>query len=377
MGLYYEVGSDTFAVDAYLFIDLTAAADATYGLGSLTVSATADGLTGASRTVPVGIAEPVKLAAGPNTSFTGPPDSTYAPQWTVTNEGSTTVHRVSLSLGSDLGFNPTKHYSNCQYYLSSAAVCVFDNDLTPGVTYEVSEPTIFQIAADHKAPFHGATTADWLTPLDLSTNTTVGGTPGTDGPLNLVVQSDQAPAPPLTQPDLPQTDHNNLGFTDADVWVSGVNPADLAAIGTSVPAPSWGGSVAVSVGVFNQGPAVASMSRSGDPLTDVTVTLPNGTTATAAPLQCAPYVSGQPDWQQPGKPGFGQYDCAVYQNLAVQQTYPLPFTVHVPPGPEPLQGSVTITDDANPAGNTASIVITPQVLGRITAPPTRPTLPRR
>jgi hypothetical protein len=382
--LGYQVGfkyADTESPTIYI----RAAAGAGYGLGSLTVTDTADGLTSVSTTVPVGIAEPVKLvAANPATSsFTGPPGSTYSPQWTVTNAGTTTVHRVSLLIQSDLGFDLAKHYSNCRYYPASeevvpetpvaGAICTFDNDLAPGVTYGVS--VTVAIAADHEAPFQGLTEAEWHTPLDLTTVANVGGTPGTDGPLNLVVQSTQAAAPPLTQPDLPQTGSYHTD-TYVNVTVTGVNPADLAAIGSSVAGPQWGGSVAITVGVIDQGPAAATINRSVNGLTDVTVTLPAGATATAVPLECAPYVYGGPDWQHAGKPGFGEYDCAVYQELAVHQTFPLPFTVRVPAGAAPLVGSVTVGDNGNPADDTASIVITPQVLGRQGGAP-GPPMPRR
>jgi hypothetical protein len=372
----YDLRSNFYYVSTNLFFDVTAAADAGYALGSLTVSATADGLTGGSTSVQVAIAEPVQLTTGPFTSFTGPPGSTYSPQWTVTNAGSTTVHGVGLYIEGDPGFDLTKQYSNCRYPQPSVAFCTFDNDLAPGVTYEVSEPTTVRIAANHVAPFLGATVIGWYTRFDLSADLVVSGAPGTGGPLGLVVESTQAAAPPLTQPGLPQTVPDFVGGTHVDVTVSGVNPADLVAVGASVPVSTWGGSVGLAVGVTNQGPAAASMSRSGDPLTGVTVTLPTGTTAAAAPLDCAPYVSGQPDFQQLGKPGYGKYDCLVYQNLAVQQNYPLSFTVQVPAGTTPLVGSVTITDDANPAGNTAPIAITPQVPGRQVGPP-GPPMPRR
>jgi hypothetical protein len=373
--LTYVVDGEFF-FNGGLYVTVGAAADASYGLGSLTVSATADGLTGMSTSAPVGIAEPVKLVTDQKTLFTGPPGSTYSPQWTTTNVGATTVHRMSLLIQSDRGFNLTKHYSNCLYD-SSSVVCTFDNDLAPGVTYEVSEPVTVQIAADHEAPFRGFTFADWLTPLDVSRVSTGGGTPGTDGPLGLVVQSTQAPAPPLTQSDLPQTVSGPRPETLVDVNVTGVNPADLAAIGTSVPGPSWGGPVAITVGVFNQGPAAATIYRAPDGLTLATVTLPTGTTATAVPLECAPYVSGAPDWQHPGKPGFGKYDCLVVQGLAVDQNHPLPFTVQVPAGSAPRVGSVTVLDGANPAGNAASIVITPQLLGRQHGTPDPTPIPRR
>jgi hypothetical protein len=111
----------------------------------------------------------------------------------------------------------------------------------------------------------------------------IAGTPGGDGPLGLVVQADQAAAPPLTQPGLPQTDHNFLNNSEFNVSVSGVNGADLVAVGSSVGMDQRGGPVTVAVGVTGQGPAAASMSRSGDPLTDMTVALPSGTTATAYP----------------------------------------------------------------------------------------------
>ncbi len=357
-------GLFTYA-DVHIAFDVTAASGAAYGVGSLTVSATATGLTGLSASVPVGIAQPVELAAGSFTSFTGPPGSTYSTQPSVTNAGTATVHSVRLYLASDLGFDLTNRYTNCLYYAPNGAVCTFDNDLLPGVTYRVSEPVTVQIAPDHVAPFLGATEIDWNTPLDLSTQFGSTGTPGTDGPLNLVVQSTDASAPPLTQPGLPQTDHNGLNGTHVDVSVSGVNPADLAAVGASVQMSQWG-MVNLSLGVTNRGPAVGSMNRSGDPLTDITVTLPSGATATKVSFNCAPYVSGQPDWTRLGAPGFGQYDCPVYQNLSVGQAYLLPFTLQVWPVTQPYQGSVTVLDAANPAGNSASFVITPvQPPGRV------------
>jgi hypothetical protein len=372
----HSIGNPFWDVNMLLSVDVSAPPNAGYGLGSLAATATMAGLASATRTAPVAIAQPVDLVANPTTSFTGPPGSTYSSQWTVTNAGPSTVHGVTVSIESDAHFDLTKQYSNCQYYSPNVAICRFDNDLMPGETYTVSEPVSVRIAADHVAPFHGATEVDWLTPFDRSADSTAAGTPGTGGPLGLVVRSTQAPAPPLTQPELPQTDPNFLGSTFVDVTVSGVNPADLAAIGSSASVSSLGGSVAITVGVTNHGPAVAALSRSGDALTAVIVTLPTGTTAAAVPDNCAPFISGIPNWQRAGAPGFSEYECLVFQDLAVQQNYPLPFTVQVPAGPTPLQGSVSVMDDLNPAGNTASIVITPQVLGRQVGTPAPP-MPRR
>jgi hypothetical protein len=355
----FAYGGPSVTLGTYLSLDIAASASAAFGLGSLTVSATADGLTGLNTTVPVGIAQPVTLTGGPQTSFTGPPGSTYSTRWSVTNAGTTTVHRVTLWINGDTGFDLTKHYSNCLYdpAYAAGAYCTFDNDLTPGVTYELSEPVSVKIAANHVAPFLGATEADWLTPLDLSTYGPVASTPGTDGPLNLVVQSTQAAAPPLTQPGLPQTDQGYTYGSYVDVSVSGVNEANLAAVGSSVRTHG-NGSVAITVGLTDQGPAAASMSRSGDPLSVMTVTIPSGTTATSVPVECWPYVSGQPDSRQFGMPGFGQYECLVYQNLAVQQSYLLPFTLQVPAGARSYSGSVAISNGATPAGSVAPILIT-------------------
>jgi hypothetical protein len=353
-------GGSTVTINAFLSLDVAAAPDAAYGAGSLTVTATADGLTGQSTTVPVAIAQPVTLTAGPETSFTGPPGSTYSDQFTVANSGTATVHGVRLWLASDMGFDLTKRYSNCVYYMpdGSGAYCTFDNDLAPGVTYEVSEPVSATIAADHSAPFLGATEAIWVSPLDLSIYQ--GGEPGTsgsDGPLKLVVQGTQAPAPPLTQAGLPQTDFDFAYFSDILVSVSGVNKANLAAIGDAVRSHP-GGSVTVRVGLTDQGPAAASMSRSGDPLSIMTVTIPSGTTATSVPVECLPYVSGQPDPNLFGLPGYGKYDCQVYRNLGVHESYLLPFTLQVPAGARSYRGSVTISNPGSSAAGTAPIAVT-------------------
>lgn len=368
-------GGSTVTLSAYLSLNVSAAPDAAYGAGSLTVSAAADGLTGQSTAVPVGIAQPVTLTAGPETSFTGPPGSTYSDQFSVTNSGTATVHGVRLWLASDAGFDLTKRYSNCIYYTpdGSGAYCTFDNDLAPGATYEVSEPVSARIAADHSAPFLGATEAIWVSPLDLSIYQGGGaGTSGSDGPLKLVVQSTQAPAPPLTQAGLPQTDYGFASASDLLVSVSGVNPANLAVIGSRVRVHA-GGSVTIQVGLTDQGPAAASMSRSGDPLSVLTVAIPTGTTATAVPVGCMPYVSGQPDPALFGLPGYSEYECQVYRNLGVNENYLLPFTLQVPAGARSYQGSVTISNPGNSSAGTAPIVVAvaPQV------PPVEPTGRRR
>jgi hypothetical protein len=334
-------------VDAYLDLNVTADAAASVTAGSLTATATATGLSTATSTASFSVAEPVKLVALPDRSLSAPPGTHDAEQWAVTNAGSSTVHGVILTLeGASLSFD--QHYNDCVYDAANNAACTFNNDLAPGQTYRISAPMGFAIPATHVAPFVDEVVGGWRTPTDLDAGfNPQTGTPGTDPALSLVVQSSGAPAPALTQAGRPQTDQDSLEWTGVGITVTGTNPANLVPVGAATRVTSAGQSVTLPLGVQDLGPATASLSRTGDPITWVTVTVPTNTTATSVPTVCAPVVSGQTVWDESGQPGYPKYFCPAYANLEVGQVFPLPFTVKALLPQASYLGTVGIDKDGN------------------------------
>jgi hypothetical protein len=347
------VYSNTSYLDSSFSLTLTAAKGSAPATGSVSVTATADGLNTASTTARYAIARNVYLKGGAPDSLRLKAGDTYQEQFAVTNAGTPAVHGVWLWVDSDRGFNYTTKFSNCRYNAEHQALCYFANDLAPGVTYQVGTPMPFRIKPSHQVPFGGATLGTWYTPLDLTTNftNTPSGTKGT-GPALTLVAADGTPAPALTKPHALQSDKHYENSSWVDIALTGTNATNLAAVGG---AGAFGTPLAV--GVTDLGAADANMSRSGDSVSSVKITVPTGTKATVVPAACAPIVAGQDDWDNHGAAGYAAYDCPVYQDVLHGRQITFPFTFEPTAAQPTYTGSVTITPNGTPADDTASFTL--------------------
>jgi hypothetical protein len=109
--------------------------------------------------------------------------------------------------------------------------------------------------------------------------------------------------------------------------------------------------VPVTVGLVNKGPATIDFGRSGEPITNVVVTPPTGTTIVAAPSGCSAQSGGayrckSGVFLQAGKPQTFQF------SLRIDRVVPnATGTVVVNGGDSPV-----FRRDRNPANNKAQIV---------------------
>jgi hypothetical protein len=348
------VYSNTSYLDSSFFLTVTAADGAAPATGSVSVTATADGLNTASTTARFAVARNVYLKSGDSVSQTLKAGDTYQAQFAVTNAGKQAVHGVWLWVDSDLGFNYTTKFANCRYNAEHQAFCYFANDLAPGVTYQVGTPLPFRIRPSHQVPFRGSTSGSWYTPLDLTDNFTnaPSGTKGTGPALALVAAADGTPAPALTKPHALQSDKHYENSSSVDISLTGTDATNLAAVGGSGTFD-----VPLALGVADLGAADANMSRSGDPVSSVNVTVPTGTKATAVPAACAPIVGGQDDWDNHGVAGYAAYDCPVYQDVLHGRQLTFPFTFEPTTTQPTYTGSVTITPNGDRSDDTAPITL--------------------
>ncbi len=358
----------------FIFFTITAAADAPFGTGSMLATASGDGLTSSSTSIGVSVAQPVSFTPGADGTFAGAPGSSYSVNPTVTNTGTTTIHGIDIAFDSDYGFNTVNAASNCSYATdgngSGNGFCHFANDLAPGVTYDLVTPMTFQISADHESPFLGDTEVGWFTPVDRGIAPTGSFAVGAGAPLSLQVKSTSVPAPPVTDTATPQTFANGNAYQSLEITVNGkASSPTFVALGAVAGGMTLNTSTVVSIGVRDTGPAAGALNRSGNALVLIDITSPAGTSVTAVPFTCAPYVSGKVDWTKLGKPGFAKYRCSVHENLPVGGSYLIDFGLKVTAVETAYTGKVEVLDAGDEPENerkvlsTAKITLTSAVVG--------------
>ncbi|HEY1486856.1 MAG TPA: hypothetical protein VGF84_12185, partial [Micromonosporaceae bacterium] len=217
---------------------------------------------------------------------------------------------------------------------------------------------------DHEAPFLGLTDGAWSTVADFGPwqGGLTGLTAGTGSAFRLDVKSSGTPAPPLTDGSTPQTAPNSNGGTGVEVTVTGNHSPKFVAIGAAGHGLKTGDSTSVTVGVQNTGPAAAATSRSGDPLVFVDVSVPPGTTATAVPVSCTPYVNGKQDFEKQGRPGYAKYRCFVRQNMPVHAKAALAFTLKLTASKTTYTGSVKVYDGGDEPESQRTVLSTARIL---------------
>jgi hypothetical protein len=265
-------------------VSYRAATDAKVGAeGSVSLKVTSRELGAITKTAKVTVAEGVSLSRD-NLDIverSAEPGATVNVPLDVRNDGENAVTGVDMFFFIDPWYGMAKHYSNCEYG-TSAAYCHFDTELKAGTAYELSEPMGVKVRPDIPAPDVIGQTYRWLTPTDNRDNIDLVEAQkperGTDGVLSL-----QAKPSALLKGN-PQTDTSGaVSWQDAIISITGVQKADLAAVGAKVEGKQ-GATLTATVGVKNLGPAFVF--GYPDPAAKVTVKAPTGTTVVSAPEGC-------------------------------------------------------------------------------------------
>jgi hypothetical protein len=344
------------------FNQVTATKAALGEKGKLTVTFTADGISAAKRTVDVNVAEGVDLAAGKTHAVTAKPGANFEAPVQVTNTTDTVVHGTALLFGTDYAFAGVKQFSNCFYDDDLLNACTFDEDLQPGATYEVVLP--YQLRKDTAAPGESVGEFGWLTAGDYDDLIKFVDDSGFDGP------GDPGNGGKLTLKQLTgtkalakQTDPNpENNWQDVNVTVVGKQGVDLAAIGATATGAA-GDTVAVLVGVKDNGPAALDQSQSG--LAAALVTIPAGATVTTVPDGCFRNTS---DSILKGDPTAIQYACFADTVLPVGTSTMWKFGLKITKVVPNATGAVQLnpscecdlfSDDTNRANDNAKIVLNP------------------
>ncbi|MFF5289334.1 DUF11 domain-containing protein [Paractinoplanes globisporus] len=334
------------------------------GTGKLTMSLSAGSIHPVSLTVDVSVVDGVDLTAGGSSTISVKPGATFDAPLQVHNNTDKVVHGAAVTVDAAYAFTAGKQFSNCLYLDGQSNSCVFDQDLEPGATYEVTLP--FRPRPDTYAPGKVVGDFEWLTTDDyqnlikfLKDNGLDGpGTPGTGPKLEL---KRTGTVGSLAR----QTDTNPADNTQSlTVNVTGKQGADLAAVGATASGAA-GTTVTLPIGVRNNGPATLEL-PAGNAI-GVHITFPAGTEVVAEPDVA---VTPGGCYQQTGTPHV-TYVCYTgeFAPFVAKTTITLKFQVKITKVIANAEGSVEVDDsfnfskDINPANNVAKIVLNPATGG--------------
>ncbi|SNT65007.1 hypothetical protein SAMN05421812_11982 [Asanoa hainanensis] len=320
------------------------------GDGPLQLGVQAAGLPLVSGSSWVRVGTGVDLVAGPSTEIGRRPGQSFTLPLTVEVAGATAVERPSVYFTQTHAFRATRKFTNCLYVEDRLRNCWFEGTFTPGATYSAVWP--FLLGADTAAPGTRRTEATWLTAAEaadyesfLAGHGYSGGEPGTEGELSLTGEVGLRP-----MADQADTEPSNNRST-LTVTVTGYHDADLVAVGAAVRG-AVGETRAVTVGVRNDGPAAAE--RPDGDVAVVDVTIPPGTTATAAAPECAPLF----DPDALGVAGAAAYRCRPGPFVPAGFTVQFAFELRVDRS-APTEGSVRLVgaDDSDTTNDRATITV--------------------
>ncbi|MEV8426084.1 LPXTG cell wall anchor domain-containing protein [Streptomyces niveus] len=193
------------------------------------------------------------------------PGTSFDPSLVVANKGTKAVDKVWVSYSVTRGLDYAEIPSNCEAHQvpsydemteKSNVVCAFDQALQPGVLYEPKKP--FAIKALDRALNDDLrmTVRDYYPDLDEAASTPVAGT---------------APAVELVE----RAAGGEATKDFVDISVSAVNKADYEVTGADLRG-AVGDTVTLKAKFKNAGPAWV-LTREGDPLVEVLITPPAGT----------------------------------------------------------------------------------------------------
>ncbi|MDQ7904110.1 LPXTG cell wall anchor domain-containing protein [Phytohabitans sp. ZYX-F-186] len=362
----YEVSLDEGGLRGLFDVVLEAAPGAEAGdSGKLKVTFGAQGLAPVSHEGTVRVGDGVDVAAGPDVKLSAAPGQAFTASPRVANVGETAVEGVTVLFENDEELHPGTRYSNCRYSGDDVRSCTFGGTLRPGATY--AGAFAFVLDPANVAPSDELASVRWLTNAEyedlvayLEDRGVSPGEPGTEGEVALTEVAGVEAG--RVQADIDPFDNSSL----LEITVTGQHGVDLAAVGDTA-AGAAGDTVAVEVGVVNNGPADLDTNGSGEPVTSVRVAIPTGTTAVAAPAECFPLKGGGMDPDHPGEPGARDYLCLPAISLAAGEADLVTFQLRIDEVLADATGTVTINGedaptferDTDPANDTAKIVVNP------------------
>ncbi|WP_030253607.1 hypothetical protein [Streptacidiphilus jeojiense] len=236
-------------------------------------------------------------------------------QWS--NTGNETSPSTVLTLETMAGLDFKQHYSNCKYgkptgdLVSVRAVCTINTPIAPGQSLRLADPV--QVGVTSEA-WYTLLTASVLPPGAQADAAVAGGSGYTSGT-----------GPALTAEAVTTSSlHANTAdinpedsYTELDVYAD--NHAHFSAVGGSARGAK-GQTVAVTVGMRNNGPALIYDRSGGEAVDALKVAFPAGTTVTKVPDGCELAPKG-------ATAGHGPYECN--SNYAQGPGYQVLYTFRV------------------------------------------------
>lgn len=193
------------------------------------------------------------------------PGTSFDPPLVVANKGTKAVDKVWVSYSVTRGLDYAEIPSNCEAHQvpsydemteKSNVVCAFDQALEPGVLYEPKKPLAIKALDRALNDDLRMTVRDYYPDLDEAATTPVAGT---------------APAVELVE----RAGGGEATKDFADIPVTTVNKADYEVTGADLKG-AVGDTVTLKAKFKNAGPAWV-LTREGDPLVEVLITPPAGT----------------------------------------------------------------------------------------------------
>ncbi|MFF2525280.1 COG1361 family protein [Streptomyces liangshanensis] len=301
--------------EAQVLLTVRAADGADVGArGSVTYEATATGGPDGTLTAPHGSFETrLTVGAGPDLVIAPvaaiedvrPGDERTIP-FKVTNHGNRNANGVVVKLSASYGLTDLTRYDACvstttdgeDYAPTHRAVCVFDQVLAPGDSFELPGPPVVRLA-----------------PHALNERFDIGVEPG-DGAEDI--------------------DHAN-DYTVVQIHAK--NTADFSVAGDTLSAAA-GGTATARLTFVNNGPAWIGDLVSGDPVARVRLIVPEGTSVTGVPSGCYPRTLDGDSY--PSRTGAPRYDCALPYWVLEDTRHTLAFSVRVDTVVPGAAGAVSI-----------------------------------
>jgi hypothetical protein len=281
---HFEMGVGPDGMRGYFTALLKVGAGAKAGTeGTVTATFSAKGVAPITEKVAVRVTDGVDLQAGPNVTVKKKPGAAFDVPLVVRNAGRTVAEGAAVMFHGDYAFETTRQFSNCRYRDGQLTTCMFDQELQPGARYRGVMP--YRLRADTYAPGTSANQLQWFTLGELEDfeallvkNGVAGlGKAGSGGVLKLTEQVSAQARQGDVNPE------NN--WTNIEVEATGKNGTDLVGIGDTA-AGAAGDVVTATVGVRNAGPATLDFSRVGDPVAQVKVSVPAGSSVVSVPEGC-------------------------------------------------------------------------------------------
>lgn len=294
--------------------------------GVIRYRATAGDLTGypTETTVSVGSGPDLMISQPPSQRDVQPGSALSMPL-TLSNGGNQPVDRVLLWMFASHGLEFASRYGNCAYLeddpvtnpTGAQALCVIDHPVAPGETYSLGgagDLLVTSHALYERYDYSVEAYSDQALDQARAGRPFVQGT----GP-ELELQPVPAAHPALAQ-DMDPSDNYRMAMIDAD------NTADLILQGSAVQGVP-GDVVTASVAVRNRGPAWVASLGAGDPVAEVDVRIPDGTTVVGKPNACrARNLDGSWRAEQLGAP---RYLCHTRIYLLEKSRERFPFQLRI------------------------------------------------